>query len=595
MKQKTLLILLGTLLFSFFFWACDLTSPIVDDDTDDSEEASAAADNEDDIADAEANNDDDHDETSDYTWSSSDVKSITLDGTSVTESSDDVEVSGTTVTITAAGTYSFRGNLTNGQIVVDAAESDLIRLLLDGVDINCTNSAPIYIKSAEKVIVVVNENTENTLTDGSSYDYDDVEDEEPNATIFSKTNLTLFGEGKLTIDGNFNDAINSKDGLIVDVNQLEIDAVDDGIRGKDYLIIKDGTINITTGGDGLKSDNDNDETRGYIEILTVDIDITAGGDAISAETDILIEDGTFDLTTNGSISYSDTSLKGMKSGVNMIVNGGTFTINSSEDAIHSDQTITLNGGTYTISASDDGIHADYNLTINTGDYTITKSYEGIESTSGDLLINGGTFDIVSSDDGLNVAAGGDNMGGGPGGWGKSATASYTLYLVPDFMAVNAQGDGLDSNGSIEMSDGLVIVNGPTGSGNGILDYDDSFVQTGGTLIGAGSSGMLQAPGSSSSVNCVALVFRSTLQDGTLCHIETSEGEEVVTFEPAKDFQAFIYSSPKLDQGVSYNFYSGGSATGTAQNGYYTEANYTAGTLQKTFTLSQRITGYQLSN
>ncbi|WP_321375921.1 carbohydrate-binding domain-containing protein [uncultured Draconibacterium sp.] len=592
MKQKTLLILLGILLFSF--WACDLTSPIVDDDTDDTEEASAAADNEDDITDANANNDGDHEKTSDYTWSSADVNSITLNGTSVTESSDNVEVNGSIITITATGTYSFSGNLSNGQIVVEAAETDLVRLLLDGVDINCTNSAPIYIKSAEKVIVVVNQNTENKLTDGSSYDYDDVEDEEPNATIFSKTDLTLYGEGKLVLNGNFNDAVNSKDGLIVDVNQLEINAVDDGIRGKDYLIIKDGTINITAGGDGLKSDNENDETRGYIEILTVDIDITAGGDAISAETDILIENGTFDLTTNGSSSYSDTSLKGLKSGVNMIVNTGTFTISSAEDAIHSDQTITLNGGTYNISASDDGIHADYDLTINTGDYAITKSYEGIESTSGDLSINGGTFDIVSSDDGLNVAAGGDNMGGGPGGWGKSATATYTLHLAPDFMAVNAQGDGLDSNGSVEMSDGLVIVNGPTGSGNGILDYDDSFIQTGGTLIGAGSSGMLQAPGSSSSINCVVFVFRSTKQDGTLCHIETSDGEDLVSFKPAKDFQAFIFSSPELDQGVSYDFYSGGSASGTAQNGYYSDATYTAGTLQKTFTLSQRVTGYQLS-
>lgn len=595
MKQKIVLIFLVTSLFSISFWACDLSSTIVDNDTDNSEEASAAADNEDNITDANANNDGDHEESSDYTWSSADVKSITLNGTSVSESLDDVEVNGSKITISAAGTYSFSGSLSNGQIVVDAAETDLVRLLLDGVDISCSNSAPIYIKSAEKVIVVANANTVNKLTDGSSYDYDDAEDEEPNATIFSKADLTLYGEGKLVLNGNFNDAVNSKDGLIVHVNQLEIDAVDDGIRGKDYLIIKDGTISINSGGDGLKSDNDNDESRGYIEILTVDIDITAGGDAISAETDILIENGTFDLLTTGSSSYSDTSLKGLKSGVNMILNAGTFTINSSEDAIHSNQTITLNGGTYTISASDDGIHADYDLTINSGYFSITKSYEGIESTSGDLYINGGTFDIISSDDGLNVAAGGDNMGGGPGGWGKSAIASYTLYLAPERLVVNAQGDGLDSNGSVEMSDGLVIVNGPTSSGNGILDYDESFIQTGGTLIGAGTSGMLQAPGSSSSVNCVAFVFRSTQQEGTLCHIESSNGDNLVTFEPEKDIQAFIFSSPELEQGVSYNFYSGGSATGTVQNGYYTGESYTAGTLQKTFTLSQRITGYQLSN
>ncbi len=592
MMKKDRLIFLIILPLIVSLSACHLTSSVFEEEETETETEAQAADNEEDISDAEANNDGDHESSSDYTWNSSDVVSITLNGSSVTESSDKVDVSGSTITISAAGNYSFSGSLSNGQIVVEADDSDLVRLLLNGVNINCTNSAPIYIKSAEKVIVVVNENTENSLTDGSSYNYDDTEDEEPNATIFSKTDLTLYGEGKLIIDGNFNDAINSKDGLIVDVNQLEIDAADDGIRGKDYLIIKDGTIKINAGGDGLKSDNDSDATRGYIEILTANIDITSGGDAISAETDILIEDGIFELTTNGSSSYSDISLKGLKSGVNTIVNAGTFTINSAEDAIHSDQTITLNGGTYILSASDDGIHADYDLSIYNADVTVSKSYEGIESTSGNLYIEGGTYIITSSDDGLNVAGGGDNMGGG--GWHKSTASTCTMYLNPDNLAVYAQGDGLDANGSIEVTGGNIIVHGPTGSGNGALDYDNTFTQNGGVLIAAGSSGMLQAPGSSSSQNAIAIVFRSTQSAGSICHVETGSGDELFTFKSSKSYQSVVFSSPTLKKSTSYSLYTGGSASGDSFCGYYTDVNYTGGTLKTTFSISSTVSSVQVN-
>jgi len=580
-----------TLFLTLSFWGCDMTSPYYEEDASDDSSTSAsaadAADNESSISDAMANNDGDHEESSDYTWSSSSVNAITLNGSSISESSDGAEASGSTLTISSAGNYagnySFSGTLSNGQIIVNAGDDDLVRLILNGVDITCQNSAPIYIKNADKVIVIVNDGTENTLTDGSSYTYD--EDEEPNA------DLTVYGEGKLTLDANFNDAINCKDGLIVDINKLVISAIDDGIRGKDYLIIKDGTISIDAGGDGLKSDNDEDDTRGYIEILTAKLDITASGDAISAYTDVLIEDGTFDLVTNGSSTSSST--KGIKSGVNIVIGSGTFDITCNEDAIHSDQTVTINGGTYTISASDDGIHADYDLAIYDAYVTITKSYEGIESTSGNMYIEGGTYVINSSDDGLNVAAGGDSMSGG--GFGKSATSSsYTMYLNPDNLAIYAQGDGIDSNGSVEVSGGNIIVHGPTSSGNGALDYDNTFKQNGGVLIAAGSSGMAQAPSSSSSQNSVSLVFRSSQSANTVYHVESSSGDELFTFKSSKTFQTLVFSSPDLKKSTSYVLYTGGSVSGDSFCGYYTGATYSGGTQKTTFTISSTVSSVTIN-
>ncbi len=561
-----------------------------------SSSSSTSPDNEESVDEADANNTGDHDEDSDYIWSADDVVEITLNGSSITENTDGASASGSVLTITDAGNYSISGTLSNGQIIVDAEDSDLVRLILNGVDITSSNSAPIYIKKAEKVILVANENTVNNLTDGSSYKYDDEEDEEPNATVFSKTNLTIFGEGSLNINGNFNDAINCKDGLILACQAISIDAADDGIRGKDYLIIKEGNIVVKSEDDAIKSDNENDTALGYIKILDGEINITSGGDGITAQTDLLINNGTFNITTTGYVSSSNgVSSKGLKSAVNTIIEDGSFNIISTEDAIHSDETITIHEGTYTISASDDGIHADYDLTINDGDFNITKSYEGIESSSGNMYINGGTIELVASDDGINIAGGGGSMGGPHGGWGSStSSSSYTMYLNPDYMAINAQGDGIDANGSVEVTGGIIIVNGPTGSGNGALDYDASFVQNGGTLIAVGSSGMLQAPGSSSSQKSIALVFRSTRSAGSICHIENTDGDVLFTFKSAKNYQSLVYSSPDLVSGTSYNVYSGGTASGDDFNGLYSNETYSGGTLITTFSLNGTVTGIQIN-
>jgi hypothetical protein len=431
----------------------------------------------------------DHEEAADYVWDSSEVIDIELNGNSITVNASGVAtVDGSTVTITSAGTYRVSGSLTDGQIIVDTDDKETMRLILSGVDVGCSTSSPIYIIDAKKVIIVLEENTENYVKDGASYVFKDTAEDEPNAAIFSKSDLTIFGDGLLNVDGNYNDGIASKDGLIIKSGTIIVNSVDDGIRGKDYLIVKSGEITVNSGGDGMKSDNANDATAGYISIENGVITITSGGDAIQATTDITITGGKIALTSGGGSNttvYSEISAKGIKANVSVTIDGGTITANSADDAIHSNDKITINGGSFTISTGDDGFHADSSLIINGGDITISKSYEGLESAT--ITINNGRIHIMSSDDGVNVVGGNDASGfdrgpGMPPGQDPFAYSSdYYLHIYGGYIYVDAMGDGIDVNGVVEMTTGTLIINGPVANDNGALDFG-SFKITGGFLL-----------------------------------------------------------------------------------------------------------------
>jgi len=569
--------------------SCEGLTPGIGNDDDDDDNSEQVI-NEESSEDAMADNTAGHDDDADYTWETSSEVVITLNGSSISANSDAVSISSSVATITSAGNFRISGTLNNGQIIVNTDDEGIVRLILDDANITSSSSAPIYIKNAEKVLVYLEENTTNSLTDGNSYTYDDAEEEEPNATLFSKENLTLAGEGTLVIDANFNDAINTKDGLIISGGTYKLTSVDDGIRGKDYTIIKSGTIEIDANGDGIKSDNDNDETKGYIEIINGTFDISAKGDGISAETDLIINYA--DMTIQTSASSGSSSTKGLKSGVNQIIDDGIITITSSDDAIHSNGTITVNGGTFTISAGDDGMHADYDLVINDGTIDIIKSYEGIESYEGNMAFNNGTIHIKSSDDGINLAAGGDNTGGGgPGGWGSSSSSSgtYYIYINGGWIYINASGDGLDSNSEISMTGGTVLIDGPTNDGNGAIDCNNSFEITGGTIIAAGSSGMAEAPESSTSQYSVLVRFSSSRSAGTLFHVESSDGQEIFTYKPSKVYESVAFSTPDLSKGTSYQIYTGGTHSGDEEDGLYTSGTYTAGNLFTSFSISALVT------
>ena len=541
-----------------------------------------------------------HEESSDYAWDAASAIPITLNGSSITADAEGVKVEGSTVTIVAAGTYSLSGTLTDGQVLVETESEAPVRLVLNGVNLGNSSSAPINIVKAEKVILILADGTQNTVTDASNYVYANAEVDEPNAAIFSKSDLTIAGNGSLTVNGNFNDGITSKDGLIIASGTINVTAVDDGIRGKDYLVVKDANLTVTARGDGLKSDNEEDATQGYISIENGTFNVTSNGDAISAKTDVLISTGDFNLTSGGGSTASlsgAASAKGIKAVNNLNIDSGFFTINAADDALHTNGNMVVNAGTFSLATGDDGMHADATLTINGGDITISQSYEGIESAV--ITIKSGNIHVIASDDGINVAAGNDGSGmqgpeGRPGAPGSQQdTFTYTgsnyLYVHGGYIVVDARGDGVDVNGAIEMTAGVLLVSGPTENNNGALDYDSGFKLTGGFVVAAGSSGMAQAPGAYSSQNSVLVYLTHTQPAGILFHIQNSAGEDILTFAPVKEYQSVAFTSPKLVTGETYTIYLGGSSTGTATDSLYQGGSYAPGTQYESFTVSGVVT------
>lgn len=523
---------------------------------------------------------------------------IVLNGKSISVNGDGATVDGRKVTITHAGTYNLSGSLNDGQVVVDTQDEAAVLLVLNGVDIHCATSAPIYIADANEVAIILADGAENAISDGDAYILE-AESDEPNAAIFSKADLTIEGNGSLTVVANYNDGIASKDDLVITGGAITVKAVDDGIRGKDYLIVQGGEITVRVGGDGLKSDNEEDAAKGYVTVKDGILDITAGGDAITAQTDVLISGGQFTLSSGGGSGAridETTSAKGIKGVARVEIAGGTFTIDSADDAIHSNTAIVIHGGTFDIATGDDAMHADATLEVNGGDFTITECYEGVESAV--ITINAGNFNIVASDDGLNVAGGNDGSGmmpgpgrGGRPGRGQDAfttSSNQYLHINGGYIVIDAAGDGIDINGSVEMTDGVLIINGPTQNMNGPLDYDGTFKITGGTLLAVGSAGMAQSPDQSSTQYSVLLNLSSAVKASTLVHIETSKGEEILTFTPTKAYQSIAFSSPELAKGT-YDLYFGGSSSGTESDGLYQGGAYSGGSKAGSFTISSIVT------
>lgn len=537
-------------------------------------------------------------------WDEDDATYIELDGSEI-QAEGDVIISDGSITIKTSGTYVVSGELTDGQIIVDAEDEGTVHLVLNGVNITDSDSAPIYVKQAQKTVLTIQEGTENVVTDGTDYVYDDEEAEEPNAAIFSNDDLTINGTGTLSVQANFNNGITSKDELKIVEGAIDIVAADDGLMGRDLLAIQDGSFTIDAAGDGLKSTKDEDEEKGNIVIENGTFDVTSGSDGIQAINSLYIVDGTYNfvsgegspdtIETGGGMEQpwgeetttttetEETSTKGIKATVDITIIGGTFTMDTLDDAVHSNGSITIADGAFTIATGDDGVHADATLDILNGTINITKSYEGIESNT--ITIEDGEIDIVATDDGVNVAGGDDATTVE----GYSESENNALLINGGLLTVDAEGDGLDANGSIYMTAGTVIVNGPTNSGNGSLDYDSEFELNGGTFVASGSSGMAQVNSDSSTQNVIMMTYSETQAAGTTVHLEDASGNTIVTYTPSKDYQTVLISSADLETDTSYTFYTGGSSTGTNIDGLITDGDdYQGGEEVVTFTPTDTV-------
>ena len=534
---------------------------------------------------------------------------IYLKGDSVEASIQGVNIDNTIVTISSPGTYIITGTLNNGQILVDCQEKGTVEIVFYNADISSSTNSPVFIKDSKKTLLVLAEKSVNSLSDVGEYTYIDAENEEPSACLFSKDDLVISGGGSLTVNGNFNNGIASKDTLKITGGNIAVTAENNGIKGKDCLMIADGTFEVTSKGDGLKSDN-SDVALGYVSISGGSFTIISEEDGIQAESLLRVTGGTFDITTGGGADtavakggnamkggwdfdkqYSETedaaSVKGVKAGAALVISGGIFDVDSQDDAFHSNGTFDMTEGTMQIATGDDGIHADDTLTITGGEIDITQCYEGIESP--DIIYEGGTTHIKASDDGINAAGGELSSSNGGNKMGMMSNSIGTLTINEGYIYIDAAGDGLDSNGDLTINGGTVIVEGPTDNGNSAVDYEYEFKINGGYLLASGSSGMVEEVSNSSKQNSVTVFFNNSVGSGSTFAVLDSKGELVMAFAPSKSSQCFVFSSSELANGETYTISIGGSCAGTKEDGLYTEGSYQGGTELESFTINSSVT------
>ena len=462
---------------------------------------------------------DTHYSAKDLTWDSSSEVTIDLSNPTAT---DGVTVSDGVITITKAGNYKLTGTY-EGQIKVEAADSDMVRLILNNATITNSTGAAINVVEADEVVIYTASGTTNTVSDGSSYS--DTASGSPDAAIYSKSDLTLAGEGTLKVEGKYEEGIHTSDGLVIASGTLEVNAANTGIKGKDYVDILDGTITVTATKDGIKATNDTDGNRGWVRLSGGTVNISAGDDGFKAER--VLE-----------------------------ISGGTLNITQANEGIEA-QYINILDGTVNVTSSDDGINASYSTTsTSTESTTATSTNQSAQGgqNSAPQAPNGSAGQAPSGTMGQPPAGGGAGGGMG-GGHGTFEVVDATINITGGTVTVNTNGDGIDSNGTATLSGGTLIVNGPFTGGNASLDTNGDLLLNGTTVTAGNSGDMFEAPSTNSTSGYVKISNVSNLSAGTTVQVTDSSGNVVANYKVTNSSTALILvSSSKITKGESYTVY-----------------------------------------
>ena len=498
---------------------------------------------------------DTHYSEQDLSWDASSETAIDLSNPTAT---DGVTVEDGTLTITKAGTYKLSGEY-QGQIKVETADSDAVRLVLDNANITNSSGAALNVVNADEVILYSASGTTNTISDGA--DYTATGEDDPDAVVYSKADLTIAGEGTLKVNGNHEDGIHTSDGLVIASGTLEVNAANTGIKGKDYVDILGGTINVTAQQDGIKSTNDTDEGQGWTRLSNGTVTVNAGDDGFKASR--VVE-----------------------------ISGGSLTVEQSDEGIEA-QYINVSGGDVNVTSADDGMNASLKTSnsestdssANTSDTanqrqnnqqqgslpggqqngTSNQQQQGTGQPQPPAMPGGNAQDGTSQNgttgtgqQGMGQPPQGGMPGGGGGGTFEVVDAA--INVSGGHVTVNAEGDGIDSNGVTTLSGGTLIVNGPSQGGNAALDTNGDLLLNGATVLSGSTADMFEAPSTNSTSGYLKLTNSSGFEQGSTVQVADSSGKVVANYKVTKsNVQLVLVSSSSIVKGQSYTAYTTTSA------------------------------------
>ena len=461
----------------------------------------------------------------DLTWDSSGEKTIDLANPTAT---DGVSVENGTITITSGGTYRLTGEY-SGQVKIEATKTDTVRLVLDNAKITNSTGAAINVVSAAEAIIYTAAGTTNTVADEANYTA--TGDDDPDAAIYSTANLTLAGEGSLSVEGAYEEGIHTTGGLVIASGTLEVNAANTGIKGKDYVDITGGIVNVTAAQDGIKSTNTDDESMGFTRLSAGSVTISAGDD-------------------------------GLKAPHTLEISGGTLNIEKSNEGIEA-QYINILDGDVTVNSSDDGINASLkdsssDTSSDTTSGTATTGQQTQQNQNGQVqqapagggAAPGGSQGSTGQNQNMPQPPAGGAMPGGGGGTFEVVDAA--INISGGTVTVNAEGDGIDSNGTATFSGGTVTVNGPVAGGNNALDSNGDLLLHGGTVTAGSTADMFEAPSSVSTSGYLKITDSSALTQGSTVQVTDSSGTVVANYTiTTSGVQLVLVSNKNIVKGQSY--------------------------------------------
>ena len=532
---------------------------------------------------------DTHYSEQDLSWDTSSETAIDLSHPTAT---DGVTVEDGTLTITKAGTYKLSGEY-QGQIKVETADSDAVRLVLDNANITNSSGAALNVVNADEVILYSASGTTNTISDGA--DYTATGEDDPDAVVYSKADLTIAGEGTLKVNGNHEDGIHTSDGLVIASGTLEVNAANTGIKGKDYVDILGGTINVTAQQDGIKSTNDTDEGQGWTRLSNGTVTVNAGDDGFKASRVVEISGGslTVEQSDEGieaqyiNVSGGDVNVTSADDGMNASLktsdsestDSSANTSDTGNQQQNNQQQGSLPGGQQNGTSnqqqqgmgqppamsgtSQDG--TSQNGTTGTAQQQNNTQNQGNQNTGQPPAMPGGNAQDGTSQNGTTGTGqqgmGQPPQGGMPGGGGGTfEVVDAAINVSGGNITVNAEGDGIDSNGVTTLSGGTLIVNGPSQGGNAALDTNGDLLLNGATVLSGSTADMFEAPSTNSTSGYLKLTNSSGFEQGSTVQVADSSGKVVANYKVTKsNVQLVLVSSSSIVKGQSYTVYTTTSA------------------------------------